>query len=486
MFWCVCLLALAAFVCATASSARAARSDEMFKAATRLTQDYAASLEQLAAWCDEKGLSAQAAATRERAKPEDPNEIRVPVLPVRVGERAALREGASKDEAEWHERFWRLRRQVAEERFRLAKKAVKAGHASLALDLALAAIHEDPDNDSVRRLMGYQQFRGGWHTPFEVDRLRTGHVWNDRFGWIRKNHLERYEKGERLCDGRWLSADEDSRLRRNINQGWLVTTEHYVIRTNHSLEAGVRLGTQLESLYRVWKQLFLCYYATEEQVIAMFERRATRWKLPRHRVIYFRTRDEYNEMLRPVMPGVEMSIGAYLGDSREAYFFADDGRDERTLLHEATHQLFHESRPVHRRAGVSANCWVIEGLALFMESLRKEGDYYVLGGSDDVRMVAARHRLMVDGFYVPFARMTRYGFPQLHGDPKIPTLYSQMTGLAHFMVYYDNGRYRDALVAYAKAVYDGSQDPMLLSRLTRTSYAELDKQYHEFMKKRSP
>src|SRR5690606_15571324 len=123
---------------------------------------------------------------------------------------------------------------------------------------------------------------------------------------------------------------------------------------------------------------------------------------------------------------------------------------------------------------------------LFMESLRQEGDYYVVGGFDDVRMVAARHRLLVDEFYVPFATLTRYGLPQLQSDPRIATIYSQMTGWAHFMIYHDNGRYRDALVAYAKAVYDGSQDPMLLSRLTRTPYAELDKQYHEFMKNRSP
>ena len=38
---------------------------------------------------------------------------------------------------------------------------------------------------------------------------------------------------------------------------------------------------------------------------------------------------------------------------------------------------------------------------MYMESLREEDGYYVLGGFDDVRMHAARYRLLHDHFYVP-------------------------------------------------------------------------------------
>ena len=37
---------------------------------------------------------------------------------------------------------------------------------------------------------------------------------------------------------------------------------------------------------------------------------------------------------------------------------------------------------------------------------------------------------------------------KLQKDPKIATLYSQSAGLTHFLIHYDHGRYRDALVAY--------------------------------------
>ena len=54
--------------------------------------------------------------------------------------------------------------------------------------------------------------------------------------------------------------------------------------------------------------------------------------------------------------------------------------------------------------------------------------------------------------------------------------------MTNFLVHYDDGRYRDALVSCLAAIYDGSQDPDLLARATGTDYAELDKQYQAYMK----
>jgi len=86
-----------------------------------------------------------------------------------------------------------------------------------------------------------------------------------------------------------------------------------------------------------------------------------------------------------------------------------------------------------------------------------------------------------DKFYVPLAEFTTYGMERLQGDQRIATLYSQAAGLANFLVFYDSGRYRDALVAYLTTVYSGRDTPQTLSELTGVSYEDLDKQYHEFM-----
>ena len=57
----------------------------------------------------------------------------------------------------------------------MAQRAVRTHHAGLALDLVLDAVRANPDNESVRRLLGYQKFQNQWHTIYEVKKLQPGH-----------------------------------------------------------------------------------------------------------------------------------------------------------------------------------------------------------------------------------------------------------------------------------------------------------------------
>jgi len=458
--------------------------------AARLVQSYQAELEELAQWCLQQGLADEAQQTRSWLVHRDPYKIYVIQLPVEVGP-APPPENLSPQAVEWYRRLQSLKQRQADRLFDLARRAIRSRQASLAFDLVMAALRENPDHAGIRRLLGYQRYRGQWRTAYEADRLRKGQLWDDQFGWLPRSHVRRYHRGERYYRGRWISAQQDAQLRADIHTGWDVETEHYRVRTNHSIQAGVRLATRLEELYRVWKQLFIRYYATADQVAALFDAspRATRIRRMRpiqHRVVYFRDRQAYNQALQHVFPNIEISVGVYLDQSRTAYFFADDESDDRTLLHEATHQLFHETRPVASAVGRDHNFWIIEGVAMYMETLRTEDGYHVVGGFDDDRIVAARYRLLHDGFYVPLAELTSYGMAKLQSDPRIRTLYSQAAGLAHFLVHYDGGRYRDALVAYLRAVYTGQDDPNTLVRLTGTSYSQLDQQYRQYMKAAGP
>ncbi len=456
--------------------------DDLDQVAGKLASDYKAELGKLAQWCGQRGLAAQAEKTRCWLRPRNPNKTYISVLPRRVG-RAALPADASADLTEWDARFTRLRRDQSNAQFELARRSIRAGRASLAFDLVLAALHENPNNEAVRRLLGYQEFRGQWHTLYEVRRLRAGQVWDEQFGWLPKSYVRRYEQGQRRSNGRWISAEEDTRLHRDINSGWDVATEHYTIRTNAGIEAGVELGTKLERLYRVWKQLFVRFYASEAQVNSLFDGRGRSRpvELPQHKVVYFRNREDYNRSLRASMPNIGISVGVYVDGVDRAYFFAGKDSDYRSLNHEATHQLFHESRPVAPNVGAKANFWIVEGIAMYMESLREQDGYHVLGGFDDLRMKAARYRLLEDDFYVPLEELTGYGMREIQSNPRIATLYSQAAGLTNFLIYHDGGRYRDALVAYLAAVYSGRDDPGTLAALTGVPYAQLDKQYRQFM-----
>jgi len=463
-----------------------AAADELGRAAAELRSKYAAQLEELAAWCDAQKLPEQAKATRQWAGKRDPNKLYVADLPQTVG-RPGLPANSSAEVVEWDRRFGQLRRQQAKNLETLARKAVRADRASMAFELVLTAIREDPDHERIRRILGYQKFRGGWYTGYEVAKLKAGQVWDVKYGWLSAKDLRRYQQGERLSPKGWVSAEEDARLHHDIRSGWVVATEHYKILTNEGIEAGVRLGVKLEQLHRVWKELFIRYFATEAEVAELFDGRVRRPQLPQLQVVYFRNRDEYVSALTAAFPDwkkevVAMSEGVYSAMARQAFFFAEKGQDDRTIYHEATHQLFHQSpRPVVAEAGVRANFWIVEGVALYMETLRREDGFLVLGGFDDVRMKDARHRLLVDDFYVPLSEFASYGMERLQTDKRIRTLYSQAAGLANFLVHYDGGRYRDVLVAYLAAVYTGRDTPLTLPQLAGCSFTDLDKQYREFM-----
>jgi len=447
-------------------TAAACGAEEIEPALRQLRASYAASLQELAKWCDGNGLPEQAAKTRAWCGPRDPYKFYLSRLPKQIGP-PPLPENAQPKLVEWDARFQRLRQDQANALYELARKAIRAQKASLGYELAVNAAHENPDHEAVRRLMGYQKFKDQWCTAYELRKLRGGQVWDDRFGWLPAAQLPRYEQGQRFSQGKWITAEEDARQHRSIDHGWQVETEHYNITTNHSLEAGVALGAKLEVLYRVWQQLFVRYYATQAQVLATFDgRRQASADAPRHQMTLFRNKQEYNYALRSRFPNIDMTIGAYVAQTKRAYFFVDDPQDDRTLYHEATHQLFHESRPVPKDVAQRCNFWIIEGIAMYMESLHNEDGFHVLGGLEDERLVAARYRLLHDDFYVPLADLTGYGMDRLQNDKRVATLYSQSAGLTHFLIYSGGGQYRDALVAYLSAVYSGRDDRDTLSKLT--------------------
>lgn len=454
-----------------------------------LAARYAADLEELAQWCDERGLADEAAATRQRAATRDARKLYLVDPPTRVGPPSPP-EGASEDAVRWRERFHRLRQGQAEKLFELSRQAARGNRTSLAVELLLVAGLEDPDHEAVRRLFGQRKSGGEWRSDFEVRQLKN-HVWHETFGWLPGDHVPRYEAGERYAAGRWMSQEQDARLHARITNGWKVRTEHFTVTTDHSLEAGVRLAGRLEDLHRAWRQVFARYFASEAEVKRFVLGRGALAPTvaDRYEVVYFKNRDEYQRELHGSVPAQFVTQGIYLPDQRTAYFYAADDSadpgDEGTLYHEATHQLFSECRGARRRSsqnlGEKSNVWIIEGIACYMESLAREDGYYTVGGADAVRCRDARHRLLQDGFYLPLVELAGLGKRQLQEHEQIAKLYSQSAGLSHFLMHFDRGRYRDATMGYLEAVYDGRDEANTLEQLTGQSYDALDRQYREFI-----
>ena len=61
-------------------------------------------------------------------------------------------------------------------------------------------------------MLGFVKQRDAWRTPFEIRQLGAGKVWHDKFGWLPRAHVERYEQGQRYYAGRWMPAAEETAL----------------------------------------------------------------------------------------------------------------------------------------------------------------------------------------------------------------------------------------------------------------------------------
>ncbi|MEM6330167.1 MAG: hypothetical protein AAF790_07955 [Planctomycetota bacterium] len=347
-----------------------------------------------------------------------------------------------------------------------AQRAADAGDVATALERATQALAYDPDEPTCRRVLGYQRVgkegvAGGWLTAFQAKQARRGYAWDTRYGWVKPADLPRYEAGERRDGRRWLSAEEDAARHATIATGWQVRTDHFVVTTNHSLQAAAGLAAELERLMQVWRQRFAGYSLSAAEVRERFAGTRTPRGQPRpFSVVYHRDKAGYTAALRHKQPRVGETLGIYFDDLREAHFYADPEADpaaqRATLYHEATHQLFRETRRGRGTAGAQNNFWAVEGVALYLESLTPlGGGRYAIGRPDGGRLPAARRRLLRDGYLTPLAEMASLGRLDLQRREDLAPLYSQMAGVATFLMQADGGRRRAAFVGYLRDLYAG-------------------------------
>lgn len=416
--------------------------------------------------------------------------IRLPVLPTEI---AAVSKANQND---------------AEEIFQRAVEAAKNKMGYDAMQLVLAALEKNPHHEAIRRQLGFTRYENSWRTTWELNKLKAGFIDHPRFGWIRDNHRERYESGERFYTGKtiggkknnsWVSQTDDATLRNAIDNGWEIQTEHYDLRTNLGLEEGVKTARELEHFYRAWKLLLFRYLFLDDELTRLFEGKNVTGRLARHRVLLFREKSDYLDYLSQIETDsvfLTQSTGYYLPSKKTAFFFpvfADaDERDaehiRQSLFHEAGHQLFQESRFTTDKPGRKSNYWLLEGIAMFLETYRIEDEYYLFGDPNHERIQIARiywERTTgnePNGFFVPFKEIAALGQESFLADrTKAVRMYSQSAGMTYFLMVADNGRYRNAVQQLLRQIYIGSDHPDSLQRLTGKSFAELEKEYQAFL-----
>ena len=451
-------------------------------------QLFADDLERLAQTCEANDLKEIAARVRRLAQPVDPDTLRFEPLPRQV--QPAI-PAAENGEFSWQAELRTYRKAYAIELDRLASQAVKGGVSSYAYQLIREVALHDSDHARARRLLGFVRYKDEWVSPFEATKLKNNEVWTAQWGWLPAAHVARYEKGERYNGGRWMPAAQDAALRKDFKNSWDIRTEHYRLKTNHSLEHGVALASSLEEFHRFFGQIFVGFFNDPKRIQLLFENptAAARAAAKPFQIYFFRSRDEYIAQLHKKYGNqITITNGLYDTDDLIVYSFHNpDEPAEPTLYHEATHQLLAahlKPSPVIAR---EENFWLIEGIACYIESFRVTDGEVSLGDPRCLRFAAARYRKLADPpYYLPLAEFTAMGKDPFQKHPQIKNNYSQASGLAHFFMHYDDGRYRDALVEHIRQIYKQAETgrrPESLEDLTGVGFADLDQQYGEYVLK---
>ncbi len=397
----------------------------------------------LADKCQQLGMAEQAVLTRDWWIHRDPHRQYL-FLPPEIDPLKPLPD-APVLTRQWYTRFRQVRADEADRLFELAKQQLSDGRGAKAYQLLHEVLHQDPDHADARRALGYALVNHRWRLP-ETEIV------------VKKSSLPhptlQFPPGF-----------------------WRVSSEHFEITTNVSAQQGRQLAVDLEELHGIWRQLFFEYWSSNTSLKHWFHSGARRGRSARkHKVVLFRNRQEYVSNLESSEPRIAITTGYYLAQKQTSYFYVAESLAMSTCWHEVTHQLFQETGRPAIRIGERGNAWVIEGIALFMESLRRHDGFYSVGGLDAKRLQYARFNVLNGNSYVPLNDFVKIDRRQLQQDPRIRQLYSQAAGLTHFLMHRESD-----LVDYVKLVYAGRDTSASLAATTKTPLEELDRQYRQFL-----
>ncbi|QGJ71639.1 Hypothetical protein PBC10988_33460 [Planctomycetales bacterium 10988] len=459
---------------------------------TILQEKFEVEIEALAKWCaDDPSLTEERRALENWIAEPPADVIRIPKLP-QPGEVKNPPENATDAELEFHAKWWELREAYALELMELSQTALSQNALTLSIELAFEAARQDPGLEAARQALGEVSYQNEWISPFARSQYAARKTWDEKFGWVSSFEKRQLEAHKRPWRSGWMDESIVRKLRSDIEKGYKVQTAHFEVISNESLENAVQLAARLETYRKIWSLLFVSFHSSQRELELQFAGRHSPYRPFLHRVVYFSSREEYIQYLQGSGFGdVSQSTGFYMSDKRRSFFFAGEGSDRATQIHEASHQLFSETDPKIRSKGERRNFWtakphhfwILEGIACYLESYEEGEDFFTFGGFEHDRVRAARYHVVTQpGFYLPFEEMTSLNMQSFQTHPDVVKLYSQATGQTHFLMHYENGKYRPALMAYLKAIYEGREHRHLLVELTGTSYERLDQEYHEYLR----
>jgi hypothetical protein len=420
--------------------AQAANPDEPLDS---LDRHFARELTILAEKCESLGLTEQAKLTRQWQVPRHKGRQ---LLFIPAASEAAKPAANAPDLVQkWFAKFQELRVAQAESLFKIAGECV-AENAPTAYSLLHEALRENPDHALARRALGYRRNRANtaWDPYVPAPTASAGETPHPKTSWQQRKY-------------------------------WRIDSKHWRIATNHSAAAGVELAKRLEELHLLWKQTFFDFWCTPADLQAALEH-GTPLPEPaiQMNVYLFKSRDEYVKFLLPTYPQIGLTQGFYADEQQTSMFYAGDESIHPTWYHEATHQLFQQWRGTPQGVGEKQNFWLVEGAAMYVESLQNHGTHWTVGGWQADRLQIPRYRALNGDKGLPLQQLVALGREQVQKSPDIRKLYSQSAAEAHFLFDSANPRYQQAGTALLREIYRQNDKLTSLAQLSGASLEELD------------
>lgn len=429
--------------------------DDFAAARAKLDEPFAEKLASLAKKCDEIGLKNQAAITRSWMIPHFPNRQYL-FLP-EPKDSLSPKSGASDLEQKWYAKFQEHRSGYAEVLFELAKIESKEGRAARAYQLLHEVLREYPDHAEARQILGYQKVgSAGWILVGKSTPPAPGRRAHPKYGW-------------------------------GPGKYWRHETPHYSIATSTSAKQAIELGQKMEELHALWRQAFFSFWTNQAALEHRIGggREALVKEPKKLDVVLFKDREEYVAALKPGEPKIELTTGIYLDKEQTVFLYAGDETRIATWYHEAAHQLFQEIDRFPPEPGSQGNFWMVEGMALYMESLARHqtsgGSYWTLGGWESDRLQFARYRGLSGDFLLPLEKLSALGRKDLQASEDIRKIYSQAAGYSHFLMDANEGLYREPTVSIFRALYDGRDTAGAFEKVLGASPAEVDRDYLAYL-----
>ncbi len=315
-------------------------------------------------------------------------------------------------------RAWNAaRKKLADDIYAAALNAAESGLEEIAYRLLWRTLRENPDHDSARAAIG-SAATGLRAAP----RIARGRAPETNLGWPAQSYLR-------------------------------AVSPHFELLSRADRPTTLQTAQRLEQVYALWSQLFYPVWSQPGTLAGRL--RGSAPSPPGHQrmhVYLLKDRQEYLETLGVAEQNIDLSIGYYHPQRRMSFFYPAPGWEE-TLFHELTHQMFIEVADGNPETGNQHSIWMVEGVALYMESLEPHGTFWTVGGVDAARVQTARYRGVRDGFWPPWDAFHAGGLDVWKRDPALPQLYTHAVGLTHVFLDRLGRDERDAFLNHLRATY---------------------------------